>query len=768
MFLLYFLLPVAAIILFEIPDILKEGAAYRLSRAIFWIRLCLCEIFTVAMLDLLFMSFTAFLSFSLLGLLVSALASFGFVVIWWGIENVRMTRSALSMLILSLTVALFLEATVFNFRFYQSYYYESVDLSDDMILSAKFVETENENEYAVNGPSPYILLQNVDTEIENIYVDITARNSSGSVVNAYVDIYMTDESNENYLRLPAQTVMSEVESTKFLYLVTNGVSDNIRLVISSNYAKTYEINGIHLNVSQDFHFSILRLIALALLIWIFWLLRPSSPLWRHRFNDSLKQRITTGIVVGLEIVLLLIVSVLNPAFATNPSSHTAQYQQLAESFLDGQLYLQKEPPEFLAQMENPYDTVERSQMAAENKTTYYWDAAYYNGHYYVYFGVLPVLLFYLPFRLITGYPLTNLSVIQICLCVFAIGSFMLIAKLLKKYFRHTCVPYLSYLLLSLIFVNAAGGIFIAKRPDFYSIPILLAMGLTVWGLYFWLRSTDKEGRISPMWAGLGSLFMALVAACRPQLLVGSAIALIIFWGAVFRERSLFSKKSIWSTVAICLPYVLVAAGVMWYNFARFGSPFDFGANYNLTTNDMTGRGFNVERVGLSLFTYFFQLPNITAAFPFLQGCEIDTNYLGTTITEPMFGGIFIVIPILWVLVLLPRYGKELGRRGLLAFCTVPVMLALFLGVFDAQGAGLLARYVSDFAFLACLSAVMMFFFLYERSLGENRMRIHSFMRFALFASGAYCFMCIFAKYSVEIFYKNPYLFNWVSELVQFW
>lgn len=32
---------------------------------------------------------------------------------------------------------------------------------------------------------------------------------------------------------------------------------------------------------------------------------------------------------------------------------------------------------------------------------------------------------------------------------------------------------------------------------------------------------------------------------------------------------------------------------MWYNAARFGSPFDFGANYNLTSNDMTRRGFAV-------------------------------------------------------------------------------------------------------------------------------------------------------------------------------
>ena len=61
-------------------------------------------------------------------------------------------------------------------------------------------------------------------------------------------------------------------------------------------------------------------------------------------------------------------------------------------------------------------------------------------------------------------------------------------------------------------------------------------------------------------------------------------------------------------VLFALPFVLVAAGLMWYNAARFGSPFDFGANYNLTSNDMTKRGFNPGRIGPALFYYLLALP----------------------------------------------------------------------------------------------------------------------------------------------------------------
>ena len=108
------------------------------------------------------------------------------------------------------------------------------------------------------------------------------------------------------------------------------------------------------------------------------------------------------------------------------------------------------------------------------------------------------------------------------------------------------------------------------------------------------------------------------------------------------------------------------------------------------------------------------------------------------------------------------------KKKLLALCLLPLGLSVFIAAFDAQGAGLLQRYVSDFAFLACFAAIIVVFFLYEYHLGAERRRIHSFMRFALYASGVYCFLCIFAKYASEIFYTNPYLFNRVAEMVQFW
>ena len=767
MILLYFLLPLILIALCEIPTFREKGFVGALKRVSVWIRLFGAEVFTAVLLMILFMDFAAPLGFSPLKVIAAAIVSLLYVVIVYGFIMIKRGVSFKGVLLICALVAILLEGSVFNFRFYQSYEYEKLDLSDRMALSSSFV-LKKDNIYTVAGSgTPSIEIKDLDMKIYNIYVDVIARDGSGNVVNAFVDTYITDESNENYFKLPSQTVMSDVESTKYLFVLTNGESDSVKLNFSTNYAKTYEINGIYVNTPQSLHISLLRILGVCAILFLFWLLRPSGRFFSYAFTDSLRQRTVTTAVIVLEVILLLTISFFNPIFSGNPSKHTSQYQKLAESFIAGQLYLEEEPPAFLAEMENPYDKAARDQMVSETGESIHWDAAYFEGKYYVYFGVLPVLMLYLPFRLITGTAMSNLLAIQIYSCFFVVGAFLLIARIIKKYFADRNIPYLSYLIFSLIFVNASGGVFIAKRPDFYSVPILAALSLTVFGLYFWMLAEEK-GRVRPFIAALGSLCMALVAACRPQLLLCSALIFVVYWNAVFKDCSLFSKKGWKATLALILPYLLVAAGVMWYNYARFGSPFDFGANYNLTTNDMTGRGYRVERVGLSIFTYFFQLPNITASFPFIQSVSISTNYLGTTITEPMFGGIFIVIPLLWCLCFLPSMWKSLKADGVLGFCTVLLLLSLVIGAFDAQGAGLLQRYVSDFSFLACLSAIFFLCHMYKEESGWQRTGINRYARFALYASGAYCFFMIFAKYSTEIFYRNPYLFNAVSELVQFW
>ena len=87
--------------------------------------------------------------------------------------------------------------------------------------------------------------------------------------------------------------------------------------------------------------------------------------------------------------------------------------------------------EQLEQMENPYDPQER----IDNNIVYRWDHAYYDGHYYMYFGVVPVFLIFLPYRIITGMPLTTYHATQVFVAVFIIGIFVLFRLLAKLFFK---------------------------------------------------------------------------------------------------------------------------------------------------------------------------------------------------------------------------------------------------------------------------------------------------------------------------------------------
>lgn len=73
---------------------------------------------------------------------------------------------------------------------------------------------------------------------------------------------------------------------------------------------------------------------------------------------------------------------------------------------------------------------------------------------------------------------------------------------------------------------------------------------------------------------LGSLCMALVAGCRPQMELFAVLCLPIFWPQYIRQKRLRSKQGITEAIAFVLPVILVALGLMAYNAARFGSPLD--------------------------------------------------------------------------------------------------------------------------------------------------------------------------------------------------
>ena len=217
------------------------------------------------------------------------------------------------------------------------------------------------------------------------------------------------------------------------------------------------------------------------------------------------------------------------------------------------------------------------------------------------------------------------------------------------------------------------------------------------------------------------------------------------------------------------PYIIVAAGLMYYNYIRFGSPFDFGSNYQLTTNDVTKRGMNMGRVGLGFFTYLFQPPVFTAKYPFLEKVAIETNYVGKTIYENCFGGLITSTPFLWFLALLGKAKNTLREKKLFSYTVLLILFGFTIVFFDTQAGGLLQRYVSDFGFIFFGAAILIVFSLLEKAETENeKALLNKLTLCSSVLSIFYSFSLAFSVSDVTIDTRNPALFAYLSEMVQFW
>ena len=127
-------------------------------------------------------------------------------------------------------------------------------------------------------------------------------------------------------------------------------------------------------------------------------------------------------------------------------------------------------------------------------------------------------------------------------------------------------------------------IIVLMIPSFYSLPIITALAFSFWGLGLWLdaaiRFKQRKKHVYQCLAA-GSMCMALVAGCRPQFLVGSFLVFPIFIKLLKEHERLLCVTNVKMVLIGLMPYLIVATGLMYYNYIRFNSPFDFGANYNI-------------------------------------------------------------------------------------------------------------------------------------------------------------------------------------------
>lgn len=661
---------------------------------------------------------------------------------------------------------LLIEIFLFNLSSVRTFYAgEGAELTDLISVSGEAVHnaTTRGGEsgcYAAAAESFSISVDDLNAEIKNLYIDIDFMDPA-----VPVSIVLTDEGNSSPYGLPVHYLLRERgrRDSQYVTLHPYGKVKSVKMIFEVMPGESFRINRISINSRKPFAINGMRMAAIYGILAFARLFRRGGRIHGKAFRaESKRQMMAACVVMALFFGMALSAHLSNIDLWREVNDYPVgeQYDKLADALSEGKFSLDFQVSQGLLALENPYDRTAREGVV------YRWDTAFYQGRYYCYFGVVPVLLFYLPFKLLTGRAIEHCTVnLLLSLCNIS-GSFYLVRQILKRW-GDGKVPFFVWPLLSGLLCFSENFFFLYMRPYFYNIPILAANALTIWGMGFWIRGMTEERRRRLCYLA-GSACLALVAGCRPQMALLSILAIPLFWDEAIRRRRLFSRESLKETLAFSIPYLIVAGFLMYYNYARFGNVFEFGAKYNLTTNDMTRRGFNLDRLGTGLFTFLFQPPGLIASFPYVCESIIFDNYMGKSIVEFVFGGIFMTntIALLNGAVVCSR--DVLKKYGVWLLAVSCLGVTVVLGCADATIAGMLQRYTADMAFAVLFPACIICCILFAEAGKEKKdgyYLLSSFTAAAFLMMLAFDFFMVFAntgEFNLEE--GNPELYFYVRSL----
>ena len=531
----------------------------------------------------------------------------------------------------------------------------------------------------------------------------------------------------------------------------------MRLWIQEPIGSRLELTGMTPAKVVPFDFNPARILVLVFLAALILGYLPGSVLWRTRLDTgSVSQRLVLALILAPLAAwscwnIQHDLSTFTPMAYHQPNAYVYdfnQYDHVAQALLHGRPWLDLGQAPGLAKAANPFDIATRNALLAQDQQPIYWDYVYRDGHWYSYFGALPVLLLFLPYRVITslvhpsGYALPTSSAAALLVAMATIMTALATIRLLNRWFPRVNLAVVGMALMTML--GGSGMAYLWCRRNFYTIPFDASLLAVMTGLWLWMgarrvhrqsagtgghsgrRSTrmwtvedgDRPWQLSRPRLFLGSLSVAATLGCRPTFLAAGLLALPLFAeeiraviNALFRRghhtAGLSRRRALSLLVCGLLPVLLIAAPLLWYNRWRFGSLLDFGNRYQMTVLDLTN--YHPGTAGmLQIFGYYLLQPLTTLpVFPYLQFSPAPMRVWH--FTEPGLGGLLVTTPVLipaLALLTLPRVREELQRRGWIPGLILAPALATLVMAADSYIGGFSVRYSIDFAWLICLAAVV--------------------------------------------------------------
>jgi hypothetical protein len=346
---------------------------------------------------------------------------------------------------------------------------------------------------------------------------------------------------------------------------------------------------------------------------------------------------------------------------------TGYYHYATDAVLSGQLSLKVLPQPELLTLADPYDP-------ALNQPYRLHDASLFRGKYYLYWGLSPVVLFFAPVYVVTGWwPSESLAAAIFGVICIAAFSWIILA------IRRVCFPLAGYstAILAVLCLETCSLLpAIAASNHVYGVAISCAAGC--YGVAWWaaLRGV-LDPRRAVRWSLVCGFALAFAVGARPNYSLWAPVFLIVLLAAI-KSRPADGWRIASAAIA---PVLFAVACILWLNFERFGNALEFGVKYALMGSG-AGSGFwGLRNLASNWKAYGWNPLPLDRYFPF--------STLGP---ETPFG-IFAALPVAWLAcgLVFVRADKEFRSwfRGLALSCAISFIAAGFFSV-------AVLRYMVDF------------------------------------------------------------------------
>ena len=663
----------------------------------------------------------------------------------------------------ALAIAVVLEATIFNFQSYQlffsQYHRSSLNISEAALTGVQYDEIQQSYIAAQPGTAK-IEFQQVDKAIKTINLDIQL---PATLSKLPVSMDVSDATHAAYrYDLAKGDIIQGNERSKIISCEFSGKVSKLCIKLNIPENASVIIKGISVNHPVPVHFSTLRLSLLFFAaVGIYALFHSRSMIQPFEKNER-QIRAVAGVITVVFVCAAYVLTFLYQQGRSNgllsdlqSTSGNQISQELVDAFEKGQVSLLEKPSKELLDLENPYDWSQRTE-----GISYLWDHCLYNGNYYSYYGIAPVLLLFLPYHLLTGYYFPTPEAVLLFGAVGIVFLTLLHMTFVKKFFPRLQA---GIAVMGLIIVQASSGIwFCFASPLFYEIAQSSGFAFVTAGFYFLLSSNVlKDGKISCIRLALATSMLSLAVLCRPTTAVYCVVALAFIWFGFVKLRKQVKQNNrkvrkpyVVYALAALLPFAVIGSVQMLYNYLRFDSVLDFGIQYSLTINDFLQAQYHDRFTLIGFYNYLITPPQFLPEFPFVyssfQNLGLNGYYfLATDIAVGLF---FRALP-LFAYLFAGKACKRLQMPDKQQACWLiglGCIAAPFAVIFSVWESGYGIRYSVDFSWQLLIGALAIAFFMYNRIKHKPVKRIAQYlMVFAVVGAVVVNFALVYTYFSSD-------------------